>query len=316
VKVRRDVIDPVSDPLLATHQDCIPELLKLGERLSQARLQKGLSQTDLAQRLHLGTDQLVALESGDRARLREPVFVIAQAKRVAEALGVDIHSEIDELRHSDLMQPPPRPHPRLAAPAPSPGEQRQRSVIRPHRARPGRSAWILAGVGSLALIAAVVGWDLRRGGPLTGGLGGLPAALSERFASAPGDQAGDGSPAPQPPSGSSPHQPTPSGAETAQQGSDRTVEASDGPLAGPSTASIPSADVLVLNSLEPSWLAVRDAEGRELFEGTLTGEKRFPLGQGLDVRAGRPDLVRAAVGDRPAAPLGPIDQIRWYSFKP
>lgn len=72
--------------------------------------------------------------------------------------------------------------------------------------------------------------------------------------------------------------------------------------------------ILVLRSQEPSWLEVRDSQGATLFEGTLQGEKRFPLGQGLRVMAGRPDLVRAAVDGQEPRVLGPINQVIWRSF--
>lgn len=72
--------------------------------------------------------------------------------------------------------------------------------------------------------------------------------------------------------------------------------------------------LLVLRSQEPSWLEVRDSQGATVFEGTLQGEKRFPLGQGLRVMAGRPDLVRAAVEGQEPRVLGPINQVIWRSF--
>jgi cytoskeleton protein RodZ len=67
---------------------------------------------------------------------------------------------------------------------------------------------------------------------------------------------------------------------------------------------------------EPSWVEVRDSRGRTLFEGTLSGEKTFPLGPGLEVIAGRPYAVSAAIGGAPASPLGGVDDIRWKRFTP
>ena len=61
---------------------------------------------------------------------------------------------------------------------------------------------------------------------------------------------------------------------------------------------------------------MRDRSGRSLYAGTLSGERRFPIGQGLEVLAGRPDLVQASLGDQPARPLGPISQVQWRSFAP
>jgi hypothetical protein len=60
---------------------------------------------------------------------------------------------------------------------------------------------------------------------------------------------------------------------------------------------------------------VRNGSGEQLFEGTFKGQRSFPLQGGLQVLAGRPDLVQVSFGAQPARPLGPIDQIRWVSFK-
>ena len=61
---------------------------------------------------------------------------------------------------------------------------------------------------------------------------------------------------------------------------------------------------------------MRDQGGKTLFQGTLMGEQRFPLGQGLEVMAGRPDLVRAKLGEQPERVLGPISAVQWRSFGP
>jgi hypothetical protein len=71
---------------------------------------------------------------------------------------------------------------------------------------------------------------------------------------------------------------------------------------------------LLLRSSQPSWLEVKQEDGESLFRGTLEGERRFPLGSGLQVLAGRPDLVLAQLGSGPAKPLGRIDQVRWQRF--
>jgi hypothetical protein len=74
------------------------------------------------------------------------------------------------------------------------------------------------------------------------------------------------------------------------------------------------ANTLVLSSRGRSWVDVTTTGGTTLFRGTLEGTKSFPLGQGLRVLAGRPDLVSAQLGDGPARVLGPIDQVVWRRF--
>ncbi|MFO0139767.1 MAG: DUF4115 domain-containing protein, partial [Cyanobacteriota bacterium] len=84
--------------------------------------------------------------------------------------------------------------------------------------------------------------------------------------------------------------------------------------AAPPAAAAPSK--LRLKASEPSWIQVRQIDGKVIFEGTLTGEQTFPLGQGIEVLAGRPYAVLASVGDGTARPLGPVDDLSWHRFKP
>jgi hypothetical protein len=95
------------------------------------------------------------------------------------------------------------------------------------------------------------------------------------------------------------------------------------PQAKPASAPIPARPAalqpaeLLLSARQPSWLEVRAAAGGPpLFRGRFSGERRFPLGSGLRLRAGRPDLVRVSVGDQPPRPLGTISEIRWVSVGP
>jgi hypothetical protein len=72
---------------------------------------------------------------------------------------------------------------------------------------------------------------------------------------------------------------------------------------------------LVLQARQPSWLEVRSqAGGAVLFRGTLVGERRFALAQGLRVLAGRPDLVMVTRGGGAPQVLGPISAVRWINF--
>jgi len=82
-----------------------PALLHLGQTLSQARQAEGMSIGALAARLNMGLEQLSALEAGDPSKLPEPVFVIAQARRGAESLGIAIDAEIATLRQSGDFSP-------------------------------------------------------------------------------------------------------------------------------------------------------------------------------------------------------------------
>ena len=253
-----------------TSAEPIPELLRLGEQLREARQSQGLGIEELAERLHIGNDQLLALECGDRSHLPEAVFVIAQAKRVASVLGIDVEGTIAQLRQSRLMQPTDRQSVPMspASSGSAPTAARLPSRSSGSGTAPGRLPW-------LPLLAAVAA--------LAAGFG-LVRALRPAVTRQPAT--------PRPASTVLPTPPSPA-------------------ISGPIT---PAAAVLVLRTSEPRWLEVRTLTGERLFEGTLEGEKRFPLGRGLEVMAGRPYAVTASVGDQPATPLGKVDEIAWRRF--
>jgi cytoskeletal protein RodZ len=239
-------------------------LVKLGEALRRAREAEGLAVEELAQRLCLGSDQLQALESGDRSRLPEGVFVIAQARRVGAVLDVDLEGPIEQLRASEWMdRRPARPLP-LGAPQP---------MVSGGRALTGLPRVSLALVAVIAAVAAALGLTrfLQRPGP-------EPAVTPPAAAPAP------------PPKAAAP--------------------------ASASTSS--SADEVVLRTKpgEPSWVEVRTSEGKVLFRGMLDGQRRFPIGKALEVRAGRPHALLVGVGDAPARALGGVNDFGWRRISP
>ncbi|WP_170953726.1 helix-turn-helix domain-containing protein [Synechococcus sp. UW179A] len=77
-----------------------------------------------------------------------------------------------------------------------------------------------------------------------------------------------------------------------------------------------SAGSISISSKEPSWLSIRNGEGKVVYEGTLSDSKSLPAGSNLEIYAGRPDLVLISHGDEVPRPLGPIDQVRWYKLNP
>ena len=278
---------PPTGPDSTLSQDApapIPELVDLGRQFRAARQSRGLDLEALAERLCIGHEQLKALENADTSRLPELVFVIALVRRVAAILGVDAEEAVAALRAAapawtKEATPSPTRRSRAAQPAqagraPTPARARA-----PERAGSRPPGPLLAGAALLLSTAAV-------------GLG----LLWQRSPSAPGNTGQVSSSAPQA-----------SSAPTTAPAIPPSAPVAKAPApAGPA--------LLVLRSQEPSWLEVRDSQGATLFEGTLQGEKRFPLGQGLRVMAGRPDLVRAAVDGQEPRVLGPINQVIWRSF--
>ncbi|MEB3321122.1 MAG: helix-turn-helix domain-containing protein [Cyanobium sp.] len=271
----------------------IPELQCLGQALEQARQARGLSREQQAARLHMGVEQLRALEEGDVSSLPEPVFVVAQARRIAASLGLNVDAHIAALRSSQafLSRPvtaPVRPVPagELSGPAPGPdrpvppavqspvGADRS-TVARVARSEPvpaaaarrghQPSAWMLAAAGLLVLAAAGL-WTLH----LQQGWGGRRSTLRQAAALPPAPR--------------------------------------------PDAAAPTQVPELLLQASQPSWLEVRRADGTVLFRGTFSGQRRFALAGDLQVLAGRPDLVTVSRSGEAPRPLGRIETVAWTRF--
>jgi hypothetical protein len=78
----------------------------------------------------------------------------------------------------------------------------------------------------------------------------------------------------------------------------------------------PAAEALILRASEPTWLEVRDANNRPVLAETFQGQRRLPLGTGLRLLAGRPDLLTVQRQGKPPERLGEIDDLHWFSFSP
>ena len=256
----------------------VAELTALSGLLRQARIDQGLSLAELAARLHMGLEQLRALEEGDRAALPEPVFVIAQARRVAAALGLEIAAQITALRDSEAFNqkaPPldPAAFQPSAARMPVPASRSTLQTRQP----PAPTAWRWGlVVVVVALVPAGLWWQRDR----------LPFGLkAARLAP----------PASKPALVQKPLQPP----------------ASKPPQGAPQKA------VLLVRSARTSWLEVQSLPANgPLFRGMFKGERTFPLGQGIRLLAGRPDQLQVAIGSQPPRTLGTIKDIRWFSFRP
>ena len=213
----------------------------------------------------MGEDQLQALEQGDPQQLPELVFVIAMARRIATALGVEINALVEPLKQESGRQPS---RAQLIA------QLIAQSYTEAAAARRSGGGRAIRWIGSLALLAGLAAagvWGWQRAPQLVAEL--LPKTTKPQTTTPP--------PAPAPTKVSTP-------------------------------APLPE---LTVSAAQPSWLAVRTAKGKMLFQGTFKGTRQFPLAGGLELLAGRPDLVQVSQGDQPAKPLGPIDQIRWVPFK-
>ena len=91
---------------LADDQGKATGLVEAGRQLAEARAAAGLSQNQLASQLHMGEEQLAALERGDQAELPEPVFIKAMVRRISSHLGLDANAMVQTL--GPLTTRPPK----------------------------------------------------------------------------------------------------------------------------------------------------------------------------------------------------------------
>lgn len=259
-------------------------LISLGQLLSQARQAEGLGLDQLAKRLHMGEEQLRAIEEGNLEKLPEPVFVIAQARRIAQALDLGIDAEIQALRQSELfsqqsisvneLRPTPSPNEHTKASSP-----REALVSSPSSktgdGSPGPR--LLRALASVVLVAGIAAgaaglWQQWQWHQQQQRLRQLALARQ---------------------------------AELALQAKQRAAELA---------AQARSATSLTLTSSKGSWLEVKTLDGKRLFRGDFRGKRVFPLAGGLKLLAGRPDLVGLQLGVAPTRPLGPISPVAWQTF--
>ena len=76
------------------------------------------------------------------------------------------------------------------------------------------------------------------------------------------------------------------------------------------------AQELLVIARGPSWVELRDSQWRSVYRALLRGRKRFNLGAGLSLKAGRPKLLRVQLGSGPARALPPRKWGTWHHFQP
>ena len=251
------------------------DLASLGRVLREERERQGMTCQAFADSLHMGKEQLAALENGDRENLPEPVFICGMLRRVAQKLGLDPAPLVQQFQ-SQLPETNGAPAKRVSRERsgfsdPAQGKQDSQPMGR----------WISSAAVLLLLV-------------------GVTAVSAIAFRGNRQQQAAVSTVAAQ-------EQPVPQPSPARDNNSDINV-AVDGDNK--------SSGAIVLVSSKPSWVSVRNRSGEVIFEGTLNEPKRFEGEQGLEVFAGRPDLVRFSYGDDSPRVLGSIDQLRWYPLTP
>jgi cytoskeletal protein RodZ len=272
----------VSTP--TNNQESNSGLLFVGQQLSERRLAQGLSQEQLADRMHLGIEQLAALESGDRDKLPEPVFIKAMVRRLSNHLELDADALVASLGS-------------LSDGAVSNKQvSQQKGPISPPLQPPSRpekgAIWLwLVLIGATALGA--LAWVQR-------------AALLELIQQ------------PQSNSASATAKTTTTSNEsittTPETAPDTALEVA---LVLPSTSEVELANSgpITIKSKEPCWIALR-REGTIEFEGILKGERIITNPDEIEIYAGRPDLLTVSISDGEPKVLGTISDIEWIPLKP
>ena len=115
----------MNEPSLVDDQGKATGLVEAGRQLAEARAAAGLTQNQLASQMHMGEEQLAALERGDQAELPEPVFIKAMVRRLSSHLGLDADAMVQALGPLNTSQPK-RPAPKATTRGITP--QRQRAV--------------------------------------------------------------------------------------------------------------------------------------------------------------------------------------------
>jgi cytoskeletal protein RodZ len=251
-------------------------LFFVGQQLSERRLAKGLSQEQLADRMHLGIEQLAALESGDRDKLPELVFIKAMVRRLsthleldADALVASLGSISDSGGAKERVTPANGP---ISLP-PQPPSRPESEVI---------WTWlVLIGAAALGALA----WVQR------------PALLEPI----------------QQPQSNSVIAPTKTAITSGQS---LTAAPKDASVPSSiNEERLPDSGPVSVSSKEPSWIALR-RQGTIEFEGILEGERIIKGPDDVEIYAGRPDLVMVSVASGETRVLGTISEIQWMPLNP
>ncbi|WP_413442359.1 helix-turn-helix domain-containing protein [Synechococcus sp. MIT S1220] len=251
-------------------------LVHVGQQIRDARESHGLSAEALASSLHMGVEQLRALEAARRDQLPEPVFVRAMVRRLASHLRLDADSLVEQLGTTQQHLPAAQ------FKAISPPHQPLRNK-RPNKSRPSSKRWVLP-VLILSGGAGLLIWQIQAGHDLQ--LVQEPAPTTTAIESEPT------------PSASAPTESTPTASAPTE------------------TTSIPVQESTVqISSVEPSWIALR-REGTIEFQGTLDQPITIDEPASVEILAGRPDLVMVNISDEQPRSIGAIHEVGWRQLIP
>lgn len=146
-----------------------PQPLPLGQLLASERERQGLSRADVAQRLHMSTWQVEALEAGDYGRLPKGTFLRGFVRNYTKVLGLNADAALDALSAAS----PSGPAPGIVVPT----QNIRFDPLGERFSGPHVRAWTFAAATLVAVLAAMYWWSSMRTSP--------PAQLAGRSESAP-----------------------------------------------------------------------------------------------------------------------------------
>ena len=163
---------------LADDQSKATGLVQAGRQLAEARSAAGLSQEQLASQMHMGVEQLAALERGDQNELPEPVFIKAMVRRLSSHLGLDADALVQTLGTLSASKPT----------RPTPGPTRRDFAPRKKATLNPLPLLALAGIAGLAVVVWSNASELSR---FAQGLRPAPPTLEPNEPTSPAESESD-----------------------------------------------------------------------------------------------------------------------------
>lgn len=253
----------------------------LGEEFRSAREARGLSLSDVAERLHIRSVYLAAIEDEDWHVIGAPVYVRGFMRTYARFLGLEPEAAV--ARFSALV---PAGTPAASAPVRPAAAERSEKRAAAERSSPSLPAVLSIVVAFLVVL--FVGYEFYQYQN-----GSAPRAPVAADTGAPDETAAGTAPAP---------------GENATAAPDEAAGpqtlAGIPPLASPAPKAAPAKRGLGVRVTEASWLRVT-IDGTVVLEGTLpAGSAKSFTGKVADVRVGNAGGVQIAVNGKNVGPLG------------
>jgi cytoskeletal protein RodZ len=257
----------------------------LGETFRAARESQGLSLADVADRIHIRSVYLAAIEAEDWQAIGPPVYVRGFVRSYARCLGLDP----DAALASFGVDPSAGPAAPSVVLAPSPrGEPSRSGLPRGEVQKRGPSVWAVLGLVVASALVLFVGYEYfeyRYGGSLAGH---------------PASPRASGAPAPM---------------TRRRTASVETAARAVAPELHPAAKNAVKSNEIALRIKDESWLRVI-VDGKVEMEGLFaTGTSRTFAGRSVTIRVGNAGGVDLSVGGKDLGPMGGLGDVAERSFQ-